>query len=344
MTARLLVDLLAARVQPGALTVREWEAVLSAARAEALGATLAHHLADAADVPPTVARLFADWRAASAVAQRQALWEAEMARRALTPAGVRFVLLKGTAYAAAGLPNAAGRQVGDLDILVAPADLDRAEAALLAAGWEWVKSDPYDDGYYRQHMHELPPLIHAVRDRMIDVHHSILPRTHRARPDMAVMLADAVAAGEGGQHLMLAPADMLCHCAAHCMVDGDLQGGLRNLYDFHRLAHHFARDDEAFWPALIERAQRHQLRAAVERAARLSHHLYGTGVPAALRKTRAGDALFRRRLLSRDEWGREGRWWTAQLFYIRSHLLRMPLPMLLRHLWTKWRKGHHPVR
>ena len=32
-----------------------------------------------------------------------ALWEAEMARRALAPQGIEFVLLKGAAYAAAGL-------------------------------------------------------------------------------------------------------------------------------------------------------------------------------------------------------------------------------------------------
>ena len=37
--------------------------------------------------------------------------------------------------------------------------LDAVEAALIAAGWEWVKRDPYDDDYYRRWMHELPPLI-----------------------------------------------------------------------------------------------------------------------------------------------------------------------------------------
>ena len=40
---------------------------------------------------------------------------------------------------------------------------------------------PYDDAYYRDHMHELPPLIHKERDRMIDVHHTILPLTARPK-------------------------------------------------------------------------------------------------------------------------------------------------------------------
>src|SRR3546814_6551516 len=78
---------------------------------------------------------------------------------------------------------AACRQIGDLDVLVLATDIRRAENALLKAGWEWVKSDPYDDHYYRAHMHELPPMIHKARDRMIDVHHTILPKTHRITPD-----------------------------------------------------------------------------------------------------------------------------------------------------------------
>ena len=41
-----------------------------------------------------------------------------MCRRALAPLGIVPILLKGAAYAAARLPNAAGRQIGDLDILV----------------------------------------------------------------------------------------------------------------------------------------------------------------------------------------------------------------------------------
>ena len=76
-------------------------------------------------------------------------------------------------------------------------DIRRAENALLNAGWEWVKSDPYDDFYYREHMHELPPLIHKSRDRMIDVHHTILPRTHRITPDALALVSDAVASTDG---------------------------------------------------------------------------------------------------------------------------------------------------
>lgn len=332
---RTFVDLLARRRDPAALSPRDWDGVIGVARSEAMLATLAYRLEDTA-LPPAVAALFADQRAAAKVARAQALWEAEMARRALAPAGIEFVLLKGTAYAAADMACAAGRQIGDLDILVLASDIRRAENELLNAGWEWVKSDPYDDLYYREHMHELPPLIHKLRDRMIDVHHTILPRTHRITPDALALVSDAVTSGGG--YAVLQPSDMACHCAAHMLADGDLQGGLRNLWDFHTMTRDFAAADAGFWGRLDGRAALHGLRRAVHRAARLSRDLYGARLPEGWDRQDPGDGWFRRRLFARDDWGRVTQPLLEQAFYIRSHWLRMPPAMLAKHLWTKWRK------
>ena len=199
-----------------------------------------------------------------------------MARRALAPLGVPVILLKGTAYAAAGLEAGRGRSIGDLDILVPRAALPDVERALLAAGWEWVKEDAYDDLYYRRWMHELPPLIHRERDRMIDVHHAILPLTARPKPDMAAMIEARAPLADG--LFTLSPPDMIVHAAAHLFADGDLAGRPRNLWDIDRLLREFAGRDPDFWPKLRERAERHGLLPAVARAVRLAHHLYGTPV------------------------------------------------------------------
>jgi hypothetical protein len=121
------------------------------------------------------------------------------------------------------------------------------------------------------------------------------------------------------------------------VADGDLAGGLRNLWDMHCLLSHFAAADDAFWSVLEARARHHQLWHAVHRAARLAHDLYGTEIAATWRVQDSGDALFRRRLMARDDWGREARPFARLAFYIRSHWLRMPPLMLARHLWTKWR-------
>ena len=308
-----------------------WTALLSVARTEQLLGSLASRV-DGLAVPERVAAILADARDTAAHERRTALWEAEVARRALAPLGVPVVLLKGTAYAAAGLAAGQGRSIGDLDLLVRRDDLPAVEAALLGAGWEWVKADAYDDAYYRRWMHELPPLVHAERDRMADVHHTILPPTARPTPDAAALIADAVSLGNGLS--VLSPEDMIVHSAAHLFADGDLAGGLRNLWDIDRLCRDFGAG-----PALIERAERHELAPAIARALRLAHDLYGTPVEGIDLRLSPADRLFRRRLLARDDWGREVRPVTRAAFYIRSHWLRMPPLLLARHLWTKWRRG-----
>ncbi|NLS27225.1 hypothetical protein S2M10_22190 [Sphingomonas sp. S2M10] len=322
---------------PGAvvdLAPSNWNALWAVARAEQLAGTLAHRIAGL-PMPGAAARLVADAIAAAEQGRTAALWEAEMARRALAGLDVPVVLLKGTAFAAAGLSPAVGRVIGDLDILVPRDALPAVEAALLAAGWEWVKPDPYDDAYYRRWMHELPPLIHRDRDKMIDVHHTILPLTAQVRPDAAALLADSAALENGLR--ILSSQDMLCHAAAHLFADGDLAGGMRNLWDIHCLLGEFG------FEGLAERAAHHGLGAAMARAVRQSIRLYGTEAPPEWRGWDMLDPLFHRRLTARDGWGRSTRK-TIQLgFYMRSHWLRMPPTMLARHLWTKWRKGHRPA-
>jgi hypothetical protein len=331
--AMLLVDALRDPASTKALDAEGWTALLAMARAEQLVGTLARRLSGLA-VPDAVGRILDEARVNAEYQRRSALWEADSARRALADYPGKVVLMKGTAYAAAGLKASEGRHIGDLDIMVARGDLPVVEAALLTAGWEWVKEDAYDDAYYRDHMHELPPLIHKERDRMIDVHHTILPLTARRRPDAAALLADAVALENG--LFVFTQADKVIHSAAHLFADGELDGGLRNLWDIHCMLTEFA--DETFWPALKSRAEHHQLWPAVRRAARLAHRLYGTEIPPEWGDGQ--DIWYIARLTARDNWGRGSRKLIRLIFYIRSHWLRMPPLMLMRHLWVKWRKGY----
>lgn len=324
----LLAGVLRDPASRAALDADGWTALLAIARAEQLIGSLAHRL-DGLPMPDAVAHILAGARASAEQGRVAALWEAEMARRVLAPLGCPLVLLKGTAFVAAGLAAGQGRSIGDLDILVPRGALDDVEAALIAGGWEWVKPDPYNDAYYRRWMHELPPLIHRERDRMIDVHHTILPLTARITPDPAAIIADS-ALLENGLRVPSVP-DMLVHAAAHLFADGDLAGGMRNLWDVHRLIEEFGLDDAA------ARAAHHGLSAEMARAVRLSAALYATDVSDTRDKLTVIDRLYLRRLTARDGWGRAVRPLTRLGFYIRSHLLRMPPLLLARHLWTKWR-------
>ena len=340
--AMLLVRALRDPARTGGLDADGWTALLAMARAEQLIGTLARRLSGL-PMPDAVARILDEARINAEYQRRSALWEADCARRALADYPGKVCLMKGTAYAAAGLKASEGRHIGDLDIMVARGDLPQVEAALLAAGWEWVKEDEYDDAYYRDHMHELPPLIHKERDRMIDVHHTILPLTARPRPDAAAMLVDAVALEN--ELYVFSPADMVIHSAAHLFADGELDGGLRNLWDIHCLVTEFAEQQRDFFLSLTEDASHHGLSKAVSRALRLSRDLYGTELTSYTfpLKTDYGwhrqDKWYVMRLTARDNWGRGTRKFIRLIFYIRSHWLRMPPLMLMRHLWVKWRKG-----
>lgn len=336
-----------------ALDAAGWAALLAAARAEQLIGTLAWRVEGLA-MPGAARRVLQDARATVEQGRLVALWEAEMARRALAGRGIPAVLLKGTAFVAAGLSAGVGRQIGDLDILVPRDRIEEAEAALIEAGWEWVKPDPYDDAYYRRWMHELPPLIHRERDRMIDVHHTILPLTARITPDAAALIEIRVALEhfqvdqswsttrkmppqeDRNGLFVLPPEGMVVHAAAHLFADGDLQGGLRNLWDIHCLLDEFGGVE--FELELAACAVRHGLVCEVERALRLSAALFGEGARLSL-----ADRLYVRRLLARDGWGRPRHKLTEFVFYLRGHWLRMPPLMLARHLWTKWRSGYRPA-
>jgi hypothetical protein len=328
--ARLLVEALRRPESVAGLDADGWTALLSAARAEQLIASLAHRL-EGQIVPEAAAAILADAKRAAEQGAVHALWEAEMARRALAPLHVPIILLKGTAFVAAGLDASKGRFVGDLDILVERERLPDVERALLAAGWEWVKESAYDSHYYRSWMHELPPLIHRDRDRMIDVHHTILPPTARPKPDAAALIADSIPLPDGMR--ILSSPDLIVHAAAHLFADGDLAGGLRNLWDIDRLLREFTLRRN-FIPTLLGRARHHDLEREVRRALRLSKKLYGTPL-LQIGPLSAVDRLYRGRLLARDGWARPTRWFTRQAFYVRSHWIRMPPLLLARHLFIK---------
>lgn len=244
---------------PGPLQLApdEWATLLGQARVSRLLPRLALHLrhhGGLAEVPEAPRR-YLEGALRAAERQRNAVrWEIERLREALAALPGPVVLLKGAAYVAAALPPAAGRMFGDVDILMPRAQLVAAEAHLLGAGWVQQGLDPYDERYYRDWMHELPPFKHVWRHTWLDVHHTITPPTSRFRVDGAALLAEARPLPGAAGLWTLSPRDMVLHSAAHLLLDGELPHGLRDLLDLHDLLRHFGAEP-GFWPALVERAQ-----------------------------------------------------------------------------------------
>ncbi|MGH6968913.1 MAG: nucleotidyltransferase domain-containing protein, partial [Stellaceae bacterium] len=199
-------------------------------------------------------------------------------RTALCSAVDPVILLKGASYVAAGLPAAIGRLFGDIDIMVPRAMLADAEAVLTANGWRGVKSDDYDQHYYRRWMHEIPPLQHRTRRTTIDVHHTIVPPTGRHAVDARRMIDWAVPASNAPGFLVLSPPDMILHAAVHLFDDGEWTNGLRDLDDISRLLRHFASRRD-FWPMLAARAAHFRLERPLAYALRYAAVLLDAPVP-----------------------------------------------------------------
>src|SRR5690606_35105798 len=160
---------------------------------------------------------------------RLARWELAQLAQVLEPGPENpVVVLKGSAYLLAGLPQAAGRLLADVDLLVPEARLQTTEERLLDAGWEGAPLNIHDDRYYREWTHEIPPLRHAEREMEVDVHYGILQRMARLKPPAALLIEAARPAGFGGFSL-LAPEDMTLHATTHLFCSSEQDDALREL-------------------------------------------------------------------------------------------------------------------
>lgn len=300
---------------------------------------------------PEAVRLRLD-NAAKAVHRKHldTLWEADRLHDALHAVPTRLVLLKGAAYVLIGLPGSQGREFSDVDILVAREQLDAVELALLANGWVAAKLDPYDDRFYRQKSHELPPMQHVQRLTHLDVHHSLVPASSRYAFDERLMLqACRPVPGQPGLHV-LAPVDMVLHSVVHLMQEGDFSGAPRDLLDLSDLLAAFSAD-AAFWPGLVDRALQLGLQRPLHDALTLALDLLQAPIPAAPLQQlarHAGPVMLRQvslwtmRTAVQASLRPHPRWLDGlarQLLYLRSHWLRMPwhelLPHLLRKSWMR---------
>ncbi|MDP2263599.1 MAG: nucleotidyltransferase family protein [Hydrogenophaga sp.] len=277
--------------------------------------------------------------------------EVRAIERALRPTGLPVVLLKGAAYAQAGLRAAQGRMVSDVDILVPRERLADVESALMMAGWVSTNRDAYDQRYYRTWMHELPPLRHVKRGSVLDVHHAILPLTARYKPDTQLLLRATVDAGGDERVRTLAPADRVLHSAAHLFHEGELDLGLRGLVDLDALLLEAAQTP-GFWLELVHRARQLDLERPLFHALRYTRLILNTPYPDATvhalatsrrvrmsrLQQRALDALYLRAL--RPDHASTSDAWTPLarfLLYLRGHWLRMPPGLLAGHLARKLR-------
>lgn len=359
---RLAIAALARPQEIVSWTAADLDLVLRVLRRARLLGPLAESVVEAGllDALPGPARdALAGARVAAQARARVAWWEMDRIAWALQGmAGLEMVAMKGSAYLLAGLPHARGRMFADVDLLLPEAQLGEVERRLLEQGWRSADLTPYDERYYREWTHELPPLTHDEREVEVDLHHNVQMRTSRLKPNAALLLAAARPITEYPEtrhqfFRVLGPVDMALHAMTHLFYGGEMDDALRELIDIDALLRHYGAHEAGFWERFWPRARELDLERPAFYGLRYAQRILGTPLPPAVVAASSGGQPSRMILALMDRLVPEAlfpphpdrpppRWtrFARLLLYVRAHWVRMPPWMLVRHLTYKFYVRH----
>lgn len=343
-----LIDALCHPESISTMDAKQWDEIIPQARRSLLLGRL-YHLA-ALEEKESDAAIRAAWHLESAevVSQGQVQTINREVKELLEVGklvGAPIILLKGAAYVKSDLPCHRGRYFSDIDILFDKTLIKTAESVLSLHGWRSTETEAYNVRYFREWMHEIPPLRHYKRGTTLDVHHTILPPTAKYNPDPAKIIDAAIEIAPGLK--VLCPEDMVIHSATHLFHEGELEHGLRDLTDIHELLQYFGENEPGFWQRLVTRAAELDLINPLYYGLHYARDILGTPIPDfVMQDAMAGapgplmrpimDWLFNRALRpDHSSCDLPGTGLARWLLYVRSHYLKMPMSLLLPHLARK---------
>lgn len=190
---------------------------------------------DQLDLPDDLrSRLRANGAADLVTAERVAN-DLHRALDALSAAGVRTLSIKGLALAAQAWGDEWARGAGDIDLLVAPADMATAHAAIEGAGWRAQAGYPRPGASWawRHFMRTDNELAFSGRDSTVDLHFYLVP-ARSTFPSFDVLWQRRHLVEVAGRPVAtLGRYDALAHSSGHAAKDH--WRWLRGLLDIHRL-------------------------------------------------------------------------------------------------------------
>lgn len=193
---------------------------------------------------------------------------------------------------------------------------------------------------------------HAQHSLELDLHHNILPPVARVNVDADLLLGAVRESPWAGWHV-LDPLDQILHSAAHLFQDSELTDRVRDLVDLDALMRLYVVND-ASWSLLIDRACQLGLGEPLALACHFLRAWFQTPIPGPAhdRLRRLGPGLLQRSWLlpalthtltpvEPDARPRLGQRLGPKIILTRYHLTRLPLRMLVPHVWHKVRHGSH---
>jgi hypothetical protein len=200
---------------------------------------------------------------------------------ALEAAGIAPILLKGAALAWRTYSSPALRPMGDLDLLIAPAEVEGAVSALEAAGYEWLDKDGRPQAMQQLSGGEVQLARSCAGSRvLVELHWWAFAgewsRHAGLLDDTACHARARSVLVEGRPVRLLHPHDQLLHLAHHMAVSHQLSDGtLRMLVDLDRCI----RAEPPEWPGLARLARETRLATVLWHTLALAHTLLQTPVP-----------------------------------------------------------------
>lgn len=280
------------------------------------------------------------------MAKRQAdhlAYEASLLSDSISTITNQCLYLKGAAYSLAGLSVANGRLFSDIDVLVPKNKLENIERSLLLKGWLSKPINDYDENYYREWAHEIPPLVQTRRGTVVDIHHNLVPPVSGKAPDINAFLEQTMVVNG---FTVLKPHAMLLHSCIHLIFNESFKQAHRDLYDIAALIHDFGSD--TFWSDAIKLAKDTGFYSELFLACRYSSIKLNYNLPSIL----ADDIPFSRVGLRLRDFilGRalsphhplckaKGKGIASFMAWIRGHWCKMPVMLLIYHLSVKGLRG-----
>jgi hypothetical protein len=191
-----------------------------------------------------------------------------------TAASIPVIVLKG-AYLAANVYASEGeREMGDIDLVVAPSHLPEAVDILLELGYRPLRV------YAEELMEDNKDLGRFVHTgHAVELHHQISDPHAPLPVDVAEIWERAVPAMIGSRNVqILSPEDQLLHLCVHGTLQHQMDLDMRFLLDVTIFTEHTA--GQLDWTALVTRAQRLGWTRGVHLALTLAHELLGAQIPA----------------------------------------------------------------
>ncbi len=354
MVTSLLIQVLQEPAIIRHFNASDWNVLLRQASSAKMPARLAYHL-KAADlinaVPDKILNHINSEQVKVAHLHTQVHQEVQALNQLFNKLDIKAIYLKGTAYLLADLPLAQGRFFSDIDILLNQDEIAKVEIALKCQGWKSQKTDDHDQAYYRNYMHEIPPMQNIMRGTVIDIHHNILPVCNDNIIDISLLSVDALKLDNISTHCqpsyVLTPAVMFLHSAIHLFHEGELEQGLRGLSDLDILLSHFEESETNFSNQLIDLAKKinqqqslfyawRYLNKVLKRKLSTTAQAFVGDYQQQAPNLATIDFIFTNLFTAHHSTTASWQFSVAaQLAYWRGHLLRMPLRLLIPHLMKK---------